>query len=82
MSSPPSTARDERDDGQVDERRRGHRGGEVAGVAGADEDAVEDEDRGGDRLERRDEPQHLLGERLDRPAVGEKRDEDRVAAAR
>jgi hypothetical protein len=44
-------------------RERGdHRPGQVADVAGTDEDAVEHEDRRSQRLEHGDEPEHLLGE--------------------
>ena len=48
---------DEQRGGNERGRRRDHREREVAGVAGADEDAVEHEDDRGQRLHQRDDQQ-------------------------
>ena len=63
QSRPPSSAGDQQRGREVDaDRRDQHRQREVAGVAGADEHAVEHEHDRGERLQRGDDPEHLEGE--------------------
>ncbi len=56
--SPEPRHEDEQRDGEERRGRGDHREREVPGVAGADEDAVEHEDDGGERLHQRDGPEH------------------------